>query len=241
MSVFGFSTEPSSGGDWLPIATYDARAGRFFRIERGQDSTGNWDNEKIDITQDYRAVYDLENIEVGWLNFAAGTAPSLVLVPLAAVRDGKAKMPDRPSEQHKNGIRFLVKLAPAIGGDKPVREMASSAKAFLGSIEAVYKEYEELKQANKGMLPVVALVKTVPITTGQGQRSSTNYAPVFKITGWVPRPIDLQPQPRGTAAPAQPQMPFQGNGSGAPPATGAQRAQPPQQQTGQTAVQDDFG
>ena len=230
MSVFGFSTEPSSGGDWLPIATYDARAGRFFRIDREQDSAGNWDNGKEDITGNFRAVFDFDNIEVGWLNFAAGTAPSLVLVPMGS------RIPDRPSDQHKNGVRFLIKLAPEIGGGRPVREMASSAKAFLGGIEAVYLQYQAARSKHPGMLPVIKLVKTTPITTGQGQRSSTNYAPVFEITSWVNRPADLQPQPRGgSAQPPQPVQSNPSNGSSAP-ATGAQRATAP------AAVPvDDFG
>ena len=33
-NVFGFSTEPSAGGDFTPIIKYDARAGRIFRVDR---------------------------------------------------------------------------------------------------------------------------------------------------------------------------------------------------------------
>jgi hypothetical protein len=39
------------------------------------------------------------------------------------------------------------------------------------------------------------LEKTVPIKTGSGEKSSTNYHPVFAIAGWVPRG-DLAPQPK---------------------------------------------
>lgn len=227
MSIFGFSTEPSSGGDFLPIVKYDARAGRFFRID--------WDgadNSPVDITGEFKALFDFENVEVGWIAFPPGSAPSFVLVPIGS------QLPPRPSELHKNGIRFLMKLAKGCGGDKPIREIASVAKAFLSGVEAVYNDYTAQKAQNPGALPVITMVKSSPITTGSGQRSSTNYQPTFKIIGWAPRG-DLQPQPRGQAQPAQGSF---ATGNGAAPATGAQRASPPQQQqTAQTVSADDFG
>jgi hypothetical protein len=239
MSVFGFSTEPSSGGDWLPIATYDARAGRFFRIDRSQDGSGGWDSEKVDIA--FKAMVDFDNIEVGWLNFTPGQAPSIVVVPLEGITKGTSKMPDRPSELHKNGIRMVVKLAKDIGGEKPFREMASSAKAFLGGIEAAYNQYLAERAGHPGQLPVLICEKTTPITTGTGKNQSTNYAPTFKIVAWLPRG-DLQPQPRG-ANPTQPaggSHPSNGSGAAAP-ATGGQRVSPPAQQPQQTVSADDFG
>ena len=75
MSVFGFSTEPTSG-DFLPIIKYDARAGRFFRIDRGANG-----NEPVDITDSFAAVFDFENVEVGWMNFS-GPQPDFKLVPM---------------------------------------------------------------------------------------------------------------------------------------------------------------
>lgn len=228
MSIFGFSTEPSSGGDWLPIVKYDARAGRFFRV----DYNGT-DNEPIDITGNFKALVDFENVEVGWIMFPPGSAPSFVLVPMGT------QIPARPSDQHKNGVRFLLKLAKDCGGDKPVREIASVARVFLAGLEAVYHQYlNEKVRHPAGMLPVLTLEKTSPVTTGSGQKSSTNYQPTFRIAGWAPRG-DLQPQPRGQAQPAQGSF---ATGNGAAPATGGQRAAPPpQQQAQQTVSADDFG
>src|SRR4051812_47950315 len=64
MSVFGFSTEPT-GGDFLPIIKYDARAGRIFRVDRGIDGPN-----PTDITDSFTAVFDFANIETGWMNFS---------------------------------------------------------------------------------------------------------------------------------------------------------------------------
>jgi len=227
MSVFGFSTEPSAGGDFLPILKYDARAGRIFRVDRIEDA-GSFSSDPIDITQTFKAIFDFENLEVGWVNFAPGMAPDARLVPM-----GQA-LPERPSPQHKNGVRVMVKLAKECAdGQAPIRELMGTSKAMLGGLEEAYLFYQNAAKQNPGKLPVLTLTKTVPITTGTGAKSSTNYKPIFKIVGWVARG-DLAPQPRG-AAPAQAQT----NGGGrqqTPPATGASRATAPAEVSA-----DDFG
>ena len=81
MSVFGFSTEPSQGGDFTPIIKYDARAGRIFRVDRVQTTNG-FESEQVDITQIFKAVVDFENIQCGWIDFPANSAPSFVLNPM---------------------------------------------------------------------------------------------------------------------------------------------------------------
>ena len=232
MSVFGFSTETSSG-DFTPIVKYDARAGLLFRMDRIQASDGSFSSEPVEITDIFKALADFENIEVGWIDFSTGSAPSFVLVPRGKM------LPERPSANHKQGIRFLLKLARECGGDKPIREIASVARVFLAGLEAIYNQYLAEKAKHPGLLPVLTLEKTTPVTTGSGQKSSTNYQPTFRIAGWAPRG-DLQPQPRGQAAPAQASF---ATGNGAAPATGGQRAAPPpqQQQAQHTVSADDFG
>jgi hypothetical protein len=205
-NVFGFSTAPSTGGDFLPILKYDARAGRFFRVDRGDAGQG-YETTQTDITEGFKAVFDLENIEVGWMLFMPGQAPSCALVPM------NDPMPPRPTPEHRNGVRFLVKLAkPFVGPDgKAIREVMGTSKAFLSGIEALYVQYTEDAVKHPLKLPAATLLRTTPVKTGSGQNSSTNYMPVFKITSWEDRK-DLKPQPRVT------------NGSGqtaAAPATGA--------------------
>ena len=104
-NVFGFSTAPSSnGGDFTPIIKYNASAGRFIRVDRVNDGNG-FVNDDVDITQSIKFIADFENIEVGWLFFTPGSAPSFVLVPYGT------QLPPRPSENHKNGLRFMLKLS----------------------------------------------------------------------------------------------------------------------------------
>src|SRR6186997_3068713 len=125
MSRFGFSTEPSAGGDFTPIVKYDARAGRVFRVDREQTADGFASNP-VDITSTFKAVVDFENVETGWMDFPPGSAPSFALVLLSSLDKG-GSLPDRPSVKHKNGVRFLLKLNKACGGDKPVRELAGTS------------------------------------------------------------------------------------------------------------------
>ena len=233
MSVFGFSTEASSGGDFLPIVKYDSRAGRMFRVDRSNDGSG-WNTEPVDITHNFKALVDFENIETGWINFATGGAPDFRMVQIGEM------LPTRPSEQHKNGIRFLLKLTQECGGEKRIREMAGVAKAFLAGIEAVYLDYQAQKSANAGKLPVIVMEGSTPIKSGTGDKQSTNYQPKFKIAAWAPRG-DLVFTPKGaTASSASAQQP-----AGTPPSTGSTIASPPTQPAQAAAPAmadaDDFG
>lgn len=224
MSVFGFSTEPSSGGDFLPIVKYDARAGRMFRVDRTNDGTG-WSTDAVDITSNFKALADFENIETGWINFATGGAPDFRMVKIGD------PLPPRPSENHKNGIRFLVKLTQECGGEKRIREIAGVAKVFLAGIEQVYVAYQEGKAANPGKLPVLVMDGSSPVKSGTGDKQSTNYQPRFRISAWAARG-DLAYQPKAAAPAAAPAV--------TPPSTGSTVASPPLQPAEPELV-DDFG
>ena len=56
-----------------------------------------------------------------------------------------------------------MKLNKACGGDKPVREIAGTSKAFLNGVEEVFEEYEREKAKHPGKLPVIVLVSTQPL------------------------------------------------------------------------------
>lgn len=218
MSSLGFKSNGGGGGDLdlVPIVKYDARAGRVSRVDRVQ-GPGGWATEVDDITGKFRAVFDLENIEIGWINFTAGGAPDFRMVPLGTDH-GEA-----PSTAHKEGFRIMLKLSKDCGGD--VRELCSTAGVVKGAMTTLYDAY---KSAGKnGQLPVVALKTTRPVVSGSGAQKSTNYEPVFEIVDWVPRPPDLvfKPKSGGGAKPAA-----------TPPSTGGTRAAPPA-----AALEKEFG
>lgn len=196
---------PADAGHRMPIIKYDARAGRIFRVDRSDD-TGRWESNPVEITQVFQAIFDLENIETGWLHFPTGGAPDI-----RTVKMGQG-LPDRPSEKHRGGFRILLKLGKQSGGD--LREMAANAKVSIEAMNKLHNAYEAELPAHPGELPVVRLAGVVAVTTpgkSQGQPvTSTNYEPVWEIVKWTARPPELQPGyeiPRpGEAAPQQAQQ-----------------------------------
>lgn len=226
-----YNTGGGDNGDIVPFVKYDARAGRFFRNDR-TESNGAYSNNAVDITTTFKAVMDLENLEVGYLLFAAGSAPAFMLVKLGD------PMPHKPGGdgKWKQGVRVMMKLHASCGGD--VRETSSNATAFLKGIDELHTAYEAGKAANPGKLPVVTLKTTVPITSGSGDKKSTNYQPVFEITGWAPRPNDLVHVAKGAA----PQTAAPSTQPAAPPSTGSTQVPPPAAKQLEPAGADDgFG
>jgi hypothetical protein len=227
--AFGFNYE-TSGGDIIPIIKFDARAGRFTRVDRVDGV-----NNPVDITQTFKAVMDFENIEVGFIDFPAGSAPIFRVAPIGQ------PMPEKPGPNFKQGIRMMLKLGKDCGGD--VREIASTAKAMLGAFDSCHNEYLAGVKNNAGKLPVVALETVIPIVT-QGRNDkgepvkTTNYAPVFKIASWVERPADLVFSPKNgggvTPAPVQASTPA----PALPPSTGSTQVSAP---AAEASSEDDFG
>ena len=220
--ALGFEYGGSGGGNFLPIVKYDARAGRFFRVDR-EDGT----SIPTDITRNFKAVFDFENMEIGWICFNAGSAPDFQMGPFGQAR------PAKPSENHKGGIRMVIKLSGECGGD--CRELAGTAAAMMRGIDALHDEYLAGVKANPGKLPVVVLEDTVALESGSGAKKSTNYQPVFKIASWVKRPADLADAPsRGSSDAAPASAP-----RSAPPATGSTRAAAPAARAPAPAMADD--
>ena len=233
--AFGFNYE-SSGGDIIPIVKFDARAGRFFRIDRSDGV-----NNPVDITSSFKAVMDFENIEVGFINFPSGAAPEFKVAPIGQ------PMPANPGGKFRQGIRMMMKLGKDCGGD--IREIASTAKAVLSAFDTCHTEYMAGAKANPGKLPVVEIATDkdgnkliIPIVTqGRDEKGNavktTNYAPVFKIASWVDRPTDLvfSPKNGGDATPAP--APAQ-TAPASPPSTGSTQVSAP---AAAASSDDDFG
>lgn len=206
--ALGFSyASGATSGDIMAIVKFDSRSGRFSRRDYE-----NGENTLVDITKTFKAVFDLENIEVGTIDFSTGGAPSF-----AVGRYGGA-IPPSPSATHKPGFRMVIKLSKENGGD--IREFASTAKACMRGVDDLHTAYMAGVKENPGKLPVVVLKDTVAITTGEGAKKSTNYSPVFEIVSWVARPADLVFSPKSpvTTAPVA---------NKAPPATGSTQAAAP--------------
>jgi hypothetical protein len=104
----------NASDNFLPLVKFDARVGSFCLIDREQGETG-WENKPRDITAAFKAAIDMQNLETGWVKLLKGSAPEVKLV--AAGKD----MGEAPADDWKQGVRVIMKMSPALGGD--VREL----------------------------------------------------------------------------------------------------------------------
>jgi hypothetical protein len=172
---------------------FDARAGRLFLSDR-KDTGSGFETVKVDITnKQVPFAIDFLSCEVGWAKFTAGAAPVWHLVPLGQ------PLPPRPADKYidkasgREKPAFSQCFRTKVGGKDigGIRELAGSARVFLAGIDELHTKYEAAPEAQSGKIPVVKLVDSKPVTSGNGAQSSTNYQPVFEIVAWVDRPEKL--------------------------------------------------
>jgi len=215
MAFDGFFDSVGEGNSFLPIIKYDARSGRLSRRDRE-----NGENNDVDITRSFKAIFDFDNVEIGWINFNTGGAPDYRVRRYA---DG-VKV-DKPSEEgFKRGFRLVLKLSKECGGD--VREFSSNAAACLDGIKNLMDSYDTGSKSNAGKLPVVEFKDSVAKSSSGGALKTTNYVPVWEIVGWVKRPDDLVYTARGSSSSS--------SSLSSPASTGSTRVSAP-------ADADDFG
>jgi len=162
-----------SGGG--PLLKFDARNGSFYRVDRNT----NGEVAQTSIV-DLKAVFDLANLEVGWIRFDAGAPPSFKMV-----RAGQ-DLGNAPSDKHRQGLRLRVRLA----GDKGVaREFSSTAATLWNAVDRLHDEFERNRGKYSGKLPYVHLAKLEQVRTLLG----VVFSPTFEIISWVVRPAELTP------------------------------------------------
>ena len=87
----------------------------------GRRNSGNIEKD------DFRAIFDLNNAQVGWIYFPKGSAPDTALVP-AGHDPG-----DAPSDKHKEGVRVIVKMAASdINAELEARRSEKAAAPLYG-------------------------------------------------------------------------------------------------------------
>jgi hypothetical protein len=160
-----------TGGEFSPRLEYNAKSGRASTVDRTADGTGII---KIDVTMSRPAfAWDVGSIEIGWINFQSGAAPSFVMAPYGQ------PMPARPDRNHKAGFRSKV----WDGRTAFAREFSATAGATVNAIEELWDTLTAMSEAAAGKVPVIQLVDVVPTVARKG----TNYAPLFKLHCWVER------------------------------------------------------
>jgi hypothetical protein len=167
------------------LLKFDARNGSFYRVDRNS----NGEVEQTTIV-DLKAIFDLENLQVGWVAFNAGSPPNFKMV-----RAGQ-DIGNAPSDKHRQGLRLRVRLA----GDKGVaREFSSTAATLWNAIDRLHDEFERNRGKHSGKVPYVHLAKLEQVRTLLG----VVFSPTFEIIGWVVRPAELTTAPPEVADPTE--------------------------------------
>ncbi len=179
----------AASGEILARIQYDAKGGRWHRVDRTQNASGEWVSDMVDMEKGDVFVADLPNIEVGWIAFPS-SGPSFVMVP------NGTPLPAAPSPEHKAGFRMKV-LLPR---EEEPRTFASTAKSVLAVIDELHTKAE----AHAPQVPVLKIIGTRVVEVKTPKGTTRNYAPLLDIVKFVDRPAALggsAPAPVAQAAP----------------------------------------
>lgn len=158
------------------------QSGDFDKYVKFNGKSGRWSmKDDAGVEQEISPtafVADFDNIKTGWLYFAAGVAPDKVF------DDSLTQPAPKPSEFHKRGFSVRLFSNASFNG---VVELSANSMHICNAINEIYEQYEQQKDANPGMLPVVSFKGTTPMKDKHG----TNYKPNFAIEKWAPRPAEL--------------------------------------------------
>jgi hypothetical protein len=209
--TLGINTLASTGdSEFTPLIMYMAREGRFYRRDRVGGANG-FENDDQEVPVGSKIAVDFGSINVGWLRFASGMAPSFAIAPLGQ------PMPEQPDRDHRQGFRLLVHL----GKNGGLREFATTAKTVLGAVDELHTAFEAAPEAATGKIPVVEFTGATRIVTENRHGTQTNFRPNFKIVSWIDRVAEFGertvPPPGGHAVAAG------GNGAARPAAAAPQR------------------
>ena len=176
---FGFPNENSI----TPRIKYNAKSGKAYRVDRKQDSQGNWVSEDVNITSKLVMLVDRKSMRKGWMEF--GTFSEIIVTMDEDMPARPEKLDSEGKPAFKPAFKLRAKLAPDAGGD--IREFSTSAYCVMESLEPLIASWSSGEHANDDLCPVLRLKESVPVKT----RNGVNEVPVWEVAGWKPRPSDL--------------------------------------------------
>ena len=145
--------------------------GNYIRFSPQANAWSNQDGE----FQMEKFVFDIENIQTGWMLIATGIFEF-------APDDSLGRKGAQPSPEHKRGFKVTF-FNKAMG----VAEWSANGAGSNMGLEALYKQVQAQAPANAGKLPVVEYKGSRPEKVGKG----STRVPMFEVTGWVHRPPAL--------------------------------------------------
>jgi hypothetical protein len=160
-------------------------SGNYIRFSPQANAWTNSNNEEIQLK---KVVFDIDNVQTGWLLLAVGQRewnPDVAL----------GKKGPQPTPEHKRG--FMVTLYNKEIG---AAEWSSNGVGPNMGLEQLYKACDAQRAANPGKLPVVEYKGSKLEKIGKG----TTRIPNFELVNWVVRPegmdavaapVEQAPQP----------------------------------------------
>jgi hypothetical protein len=145
--------------------------GNYIRFSPQANAWSNQDGE----FQMEKFVFDIENIQTGWMLIATGIFEF-------APDDSLGRKGAQPSPEHKRGFKVTF-YNKSMG----VAEWSANGAGSNMGLEALYKQVQAQASANAGKLPVVEYKGSRPEKVGKG----STRVPEFNVTGWVARPPAL--------------------------------------------------
>ncbi len=214
--TLGLNTQPPTDeSEFLPTMRYLTSAGRLYRRDRVGGAAG-FTNDDVELPPGTKIVFDFGSIQIGWMLFGTGVAPSFALAPVGH------PMPERPTPEHRQGVRLLVHLGKSGG----LREFCNNSKFALAAIDDLHTQYEADPEAATGKIPVVEFTGATKIDTTNRHGTRTDYRPNFTIVQWIPRVSEFGER---TVPPPSGHAPSSGNGA-------ARSTLPPHRPPGVTAA-----
>ena len=199
MALSGLKTNT----EFLPSIRFNAREGVFSRVDRSLDAEGKWANELVNINDALAsegALFDITNIQLGWLRFEGQ-------VDIQTQHHSLGPIP-QPSDLHKEGIKLELWLPKSTSDGSPLREFSHTAAGVKNAINELHTAWERgdegLGDEEREAGEVVPLVKVV--IDSFKTKNGTFKKPIFEIAGWIPRPVEWSIPMPVAAAPAAPQM-----------------------------------
>ena len=145
--------------------------GNYIRFSPQANAWSNQDGE----FQLGKFVFDIENIQTGWMHIATGVFEFVA-------DDSLGRKGAQPTPEHKRGFKVTF-YNKEIG----VAEWSANGAGSNMGLEALYKLAAQGLSANAGKLPVVEYKGSRPEKVGKG----STRVPIFEISGWVARPAAL--------------------------------------------------
>lgn len=178
--AIGLNVEEKQGGNFLPVIKFDAKGGDFIIINREPQSDGTWEKNEIEMPTPFKFIADMDNLEVGWISFKPGA------VDFTMAKVG-TRLPDRPSEDHKQGVRLKIFLK-----EHGLREFSHTSKNVLRAFDALHDDYCAQAHKNSGKCAVIEVTGTETVKMQTKEQGELRFkVPKWKIAGWVDRPAAL--------------------------------------------------